>query len=234
MNELLPRECDRAYLYKYLSECYYLPDERLIDVIKSFEGGESGLYSEISETVPGVNDIDPVGDQTPAASAVPAEGCAGTISNGVELLKVDYSRLFVGPFRLLAPPYGSTYLEGDRKLIGDSTMDVSDWYRVEGLDSGLMDAADHVIAELEFMYFLIFKEIEAIKNSDFTGAADYVQKQRIFLDTHLGCWASEFTDNIEEYAQTEFYKKLARFTKSFIEKDLTRLIHNPQYSPGIV
>ncbi|MBM2831889.1 MAG: torD6, partial [Dehalococcoidia bacterium] len=41
--------------------------------------------------------------------------------------------LFVGPYRLLAPPYWSAYLEDARVVMGDSTMDVKNRYREEGL-----------------------------------------------------------------------------------------------------
>jgi putative dimethyl sulfoxide reductase chaperone len=144
----------------------------------------------------------------------------------VELLQIDYTKLFVGPYGLLTSPYGSAYLEDAKAVMGDSTMDVKKRYREEGLDISLKEAPDHIVIELEFMYFLAFKEIEAIGNSDDGGAARYREKQKAFLDTHLGIWVSEFADNVEANAQTGFYKYLARITKSFVMKDLNRLADN--------
>jgi TorA maturation chaperone TorD len=197
MKEFLSHEEQRRDLYKLLSECYYLPDEKLIKILNSLEklGGE--LYSEIAKNTPVMSDI--------------------------ERLKIDYAKLFVGPYRLLAPPYGSVYLEDERRVMGNSTMDVRNWYREEGVDIVLKEVPDHIAIELEFMYLLIFKEVEAIRNSDFGSAAGYLKKQKAFLETHLGRWVSEFADNVEANAQTEFYKNLAQLTKSFVAKDLRSL-----------
>ena len=140
----------------------------------------------------------------------------------IDLLRVDYARLFVGPYELFAPPYGSVYLEGDRRVMGESTMDAIDWYRNAGLDisKNFQDPPDHIAVELEFVYFLIFKEMESISNLDVEGTIRCLIQQGKFLERHLGAWVPEFADNVEKNAETEFYKSLARFTKVFVKKDL--------------
>ncbi len=70
-------------------------------------------------------------------------------------LQRDYARLFIGPFELLAPPYGSIYLENEERVCGDSTADVIARYRQEGLRIALKEPADHLAIELEFMYLLV-------------------------------------------------------------------------------
>ena len=138
----------------------------------------------------------------------------------LEELKIDFARLFVGPYSLLAPPYGSIYLERERKIMGDSTLDLLETYRNAGVDlsDNFRDAPDHIAAELEFMYFLIFKEIQALENSDVDTTIDYLEKQRAFLREHLGAWVFDFADIIEKKAETDFYKNLARATRAFIEQ----------------
>ncbi len=162
MEEILYRECGRAESYKALSECYYLPDENLIGMLKG-----KGWKEGISLFLPSMDDI--------------------------ESLKVDFSKLFVGPYHLLAPPYGSVYLE-DGKLMGNSTMDVRNWYSNEGLEITLREVPDHIAIELEFMYLLISREIEAVDNSDSEKAISYLEKQRAFLEIHLGEWVSAFAE----------------------------------------
>ena len=39
-------------------------------------------------------------------------------ASGVETLMLDYSRLFLGPFSILAKPYGSVYLDGEKIVMG--------------------------------------------------------------------------------------------------------------------
>jgi TorA maturation chaperone TorD len=183
--------------YKILSECYYLPDKGLLDNLSSLDTKKGRVFSNLAKHRPGISDIDS--------------------------LTVDYSKLFVGPYELLAPPYGSVYLEDKSRVMGNSTVDVKKRYAEEGLDIGLKEAPDHIAIELEFMYFLIFMEVEAIRISDSGTAASYQEKQRAFLETHLGMWVSEFADNVETNAQTTFYKSLARITKSFIRRELENL-----------
>ncbi len=193
MQELLSHEECRRDSYKLLAECYYLPDEKLIEMLSGLDRSWGGLYWEITESIPQLSDVESLG--------------------------IDYSRLFVGPYRLLAPPYGSVYLEDPRRLMTDSTLDARNKYREEGLDISLQEAPDHIAMELEFMYFLVFREVEGIRNSDSGSVARYLEKQRAFLETHLGMWVSRFTDDVEANAQTEFYKNLARITRSFVKKD---------------
>lgn len=193
MKEFLASEEYRRDLYKLLSECFYPPDEGLVEILERLDKSRGGLYLEIAKALPRTIDI--------------------------ELLKIDYSKLFLGPYGLLAPPYGSMYLEDVRRVMGNSTIDAKIRYEAEGLEIGLKETPDHIAIELEFMYFLIFKEIEAARNSDNAQALNFINKQEAFLKTHLGMWVSEFGERVEENAQTDFYKVLGRITRAFVCED---------------
>jgi len=136
-------------------------------------------------------------------------------------LRVDFARLFVGPYRLLAPPYGSIYLEGDHKVMENSTVDVRERYREAGLDisENFKDAPDHIAVELEFMYFLIFKEIEAIHSDTPEAAYEQLCRQKSFLQDHLALWAAEFVGSVKRHAETDFYRNLATAIRMFIAED---------------
>jgi TorA maturation chaperone TorD len=113
------------------------------------------------------------------------------------------------------------YLDDERKLMGDSTLDVKNRYRESGLDTAtnFKDAPDHITAELEFMHFLIFKEIEACSNANMETAIGYIQKQKSFLEDHLMAWVPEFTSSIIKYAENPFYMNLARATEAFLKEN---------------
>jgi len=200
---LSQEECRRDS-YKLLSECYYLPDEGLIKMLRSLDTSKDALHSGIVKNIPETSDIDS--------------------------LVIDYSKLFVGPYGLLAPPYGSIYLEHMGRVMGDSTVDVRNRYAEEGLNVSLKEAPDHVAIELEFMYFLVFKEIEATRNHDLEKAVLYQRKQRAFLKNHLGIWVPDFTDKISSNAETAFYRKVACLTKSFVIEDLKSLSSTPLFA----
>jgi TorA maturation chaperone TorD len=191
----------RRDVYKLLSECYYLPDEGLLGNLSGLDTKKGHVFSKLAKSCPRISELG--------------------------LLTVDYSKLFVGPYELLAPPYGSVYLEDKSRVMGDSTVDVKIRYAEEELDIGLKEAPDHIAIELEFMYFLIFSEVEAIRISDSGTAANYLKKQKAFLETHLGIWVSDFADKVEANAETTFYRNLARLTDLFVKEDLMTLSQTP-------
>jgi TorA maturation chaperone TorD len=81
-------------------------------------------------------------------------------------------------------------------------------------------------AELEFMYFLIFKEFEAFSNLDKQTATDYIQKQKSFLEDHLMAWVPLFVANIIEHAETLFYQYLAKLER--LDQAILDVINSPE------
>ncbi len=201
MRGFLFQENYRRDAYKLLADCYYPPDEELIETLRGLDKSKGSLFSEI------------------AGSA--------SLADNIEALKIDYSRLFIGPYRLLAPPYGSIYLENTRRVMGNSTLDVRSKYADEGLRIDIKEAPDHISIELEFMHYLISREIEAALDSDSIDAARYLRKQKDFLEAHLGIWVSEFSNSVASNAETAFYRYLAGQTKAFVEEDLRSLSQSP-------
>lgn len=126
-------------------------------------------------------------------------------------LLIDYARLFIGPFSVLAPPYGSVYLERKRQVMGDTTQAVRRFYQEVGLElkAEQKDLPDHIIVELEFLYYLI--------------SQGYDEKYQRFLQEHLGAWVGGFGQIVEENANTKFYRKLAKVTRNFVEYDVNSL-----------
>ena len=205
-DDLLSREQARGETYKLLAECYYLPTPELMRKLLELEqqmasvSAEAMLYiKEMKEEIKRSDDLD--------------------------ALSLDFSRLFLGPYKMHAPPYGSVYLDGERQIMGESTLDVKNIYRESGLDisSDFRNPPDHIAVELEFMYFLILKKIEAIENSDIDSTVSFLEKQRAFLRENLGAWVFEFADTIEEKAETDFYRNLAKATRAFIGQHLDEL-----------
>lgn len=195
-DELLAEAERRGNTYKLLSECYQTPDEELVSLLEDVESADWRL------------DADQIHDQVP---------------DDLESLRVDYAKLFVGPFEVLAPPYGSVYLENADRVMTESTIDVMNRYQSVGLDTEIDEPADHVAAELEFMYALIVREVEAIANDEYETAREYLERQRSFLHDHLGAWIDDFTAAVEENTETAFYEHLARETKAFVGKDGDRI-----------
>ena len=206
IEDMILRETARRETYKSLAECYYLPQKDLNGRLKELEQQLARLGSE-------------------------ALSCAVLMCSEFQVLEeyntlaIDFSRLFVGPYHLLAPPYGSVYMEDERRVMGDSTMDVRNRYNKAGLDLSeqFKDAPDHIAAELEFMYYLIYKEIEAINTGSAENISEQLIRQKYFLCEHLCNWSSQFACRVESEAQTGFYRNLAVATSKFVAEDLDYL-----------
>ncbi|MBW2600841.1 MAG: molecular chaperone TorD family protein [Deltaproteobacteria bacterium] len=206
--DLTKYEKARSSAYKGLAECYHMPGSGLNKTLIQLERQLEALGSEAS----------------PHITLMRSE-CIGR-GNEIDDLCVDFAKLFVGPYALLAPPYGSVYLDGERKIMGGSTMDVRIRYANAGLElsAHFKEPPDHIAAELEFMHFLIFKEIEATLRYDMDRTIKYLDQQEAFLENHLAAWVPQFARHVVENANTDFYKHLAQATDLFIKHEYDHIL----------
>ncbi len=194
----------RADLARLLAACFYEPGP---------EFAEERLFVSMAQAAAR---IDPS-----LAEAAGRLGEAFAAGDAQELL-VDYTRLFLGPTGALAQPYGSVWLEDGSSLMRDSTVAVNALYDEGGFElaEDFRDLPDHVAAELEFLYLLLFRRAEAARNADPAAAERFAQTQRRFLDEHLGRWVAPFTAAVRDGAQTAFYRGLGGLTESFVRSEV--------------
>lgn len=205
INEFILHERKRGDSYRLLSACFYLPKKELFLGEKLFEN----LSMLLSTICP-----DAEGFSIKMAEAIQ--------EYSDEDLAVEYAKLFVGPYELKAAPYGSVYLDEGRKVMGDSTMEMIRMYQNEGLsmDKDFKELPDHIAVELEFMNYLIYKEIDNCLKSKIEDAREGLKNQEIFLKKYLQIWVPEFTKTIIENSDNHFYINLAKCTEVFIKTDL--------------
>lgn len=205
INKLILYERKRGDCYRLLSACFYLPKKELFL--------EEGLFKNLSMLLKSI---------CPGAAIFSAEMEEAIREYNNEDLSVEYAKLFVGPYDLKAPPYGSVYLEGGRRVMGDSTMEVIKSYHEEGLymDEDFKELPDHIAVELEFMNYLIYKEIDTYMKSKFEDAMEVLRHQELFLKKYLGAWISNFSKAIIENSDNPFYISLAKCTEVFIKTDM--------------
>lgn len=191
--------------FRLLAALFYQPDIELYR--------ETELFDQLNALV-----------QTVAPAAHPLFVNLETIlkKSTTEELLVDYSALFVGPNELLAPPYGSVYLDGERLLMGESTMNVLNTYSANGLsiDSEFFNAPDHIAVELEFTYFLLHNEVGALRDNDTEKANSYRVAANKFLQENLVKWVPPFVENISKGAKTEYYPVLGQALLAYVQATL--------------
>lgn len=213
-EDILVSELARAESFRLLSELYNAPDDGLLENLEDLDQNLDRISSKASSLVRKMKQ-----DLEEAKEMVS--------------LKIDHAALFVGPFRLLAAPYGSVYLDAERRVMGDSTIEARACYRACGLDvsEDFRDAPDHIRAELEFLYFLIVEEMGASDRSELEVAVSLREMQRHFLRGHLGAWVPDFSVHVEKNAETPFYRDLGRMTRIFIEEQLREATKTPDQGP---
>jgi TorA maturation chaperone TorD len=196
----------REILCRLIAACYYQPGP---------EFAEERVFDAMSEAATAIDpDLAAIAERLgPAFAAVPSD----------ELL-LDYTRLFLGPNEILAKPYGSVWLTGEKSLMQDATMAVLDLYREGGFDlaEDFRELPDHIAAELEFLYLLIFRENRAREEGVSSAAAAIRSLRRRFLAEHLGAWAGEFGAALRNGAATAFYRLLSELTVEFVKREASK------------
>lgn len=202
-RDFIDFERQRGDCFRLLAACFYPPERKVLL--------EEGVLENLHRLL---------GEVCPEAAAC-SKGMARALSQASEEeLAVAHAKLFVGPFELQAPPYGSLYLESQKRLMGDTTMEVLKMYQMAGLalSGDFKDAPDHIAAELEFMYFLIAKELQALRKDHRVDAIGYLKTQQEFHDKYLRPWTEPFCERIRTASGHEFYTLLAESLSTFILK----------------
>jgi TorA maturation chaperone TorD len=186
----------RADLCRLLAACYYEPavefaEERLFDSLAAAAGAIDAALAQQA-----------------------AQLGAAFLATDLQELLVDYTRLLQGPVGAPAKPYGSVWLDAGEGLMRDSTLAALALYREGGFEvaDDFRDLPDHVAAELEFLYLLLFRQAEALRQGNAAAGAEAAALRRRFVAEHLGAWAPPFTAALGAHAQTDFYRVLAELT----------------------
>ncbi len=198
----------RYACYQYLSTCFYPPRK---DVFLKDE-----LVDHLAQSL---------GQVCSQAEAFSRQMGEHLLLYSTEDLSVEYAQLFVGPFELKAPPYGSVYLDGGGRTMGDSTIEVQKIYKESGLSlaDDFNELPDHMAVELEFMHFLSFQEHRLIECGETENALQYLKKEYAFLANFLGSWVSPFCNRIRQNTDNKFYQLLSTIVDAFIACDLRHM-----------
>ncbi len=138
--------------------------------------------------------------------------------NTAQKLLIEYTRLFIGPFKAPVPPYSSLYL-GTDTLMSDATVWVMNCYKKSGreFDQNIKDVPDHVAVETEFMYYLIHSEMSKLDAGKRDECLSLWEDQHVFFDRHYKKWVPHFCAKVAIETSSEYYKAISECLNSFIE-----------------
>ncbi|MFO8076871.1 MAG: molecular chaperone TorD family protein [Egibacteraceae bacterium] len=130
----------------------------------------------------------------------------------VAALRRDHRRLFVGPGRVLAPPWESVYRSTDHLVFDVQTAAVRAFYGRFGLQAPNLqrEPDDHLGLELAFMLHLATSALSALERADEAAVAVLLDAQRDFLAEHLLRWAPACFARMDEHADTAYFRGVAR------------------------
>ena len=189
----------RGDCFKLLAACFYEPERALF--VEEQVGENLGLLF----------------DSLAPACASAARQMQKLIQElGEEKMSIDHAALFVGPFELLAAPYGSVYIEKKRKVMGESSVNAARYYQEADLVVDIKEPPDHIVIELEFMYYLCSKEASAAQNGQYAEVNHFREMQTRFYHYAIKPWAGDFCDAIRMGTDNGFYVNLAECLDSFL------------------
>lgn len=190
----------RGDCYKLLAACFYEPDRDMF------------LNERLGENLAGLL----TACHFPKSAAAAADLRRALADSHPEELQVEHARLFVGPFELAAPPYGSVYLERSGRLMGDSTLVAQNLYREAGLTQEIKEAPDHIALELEFLHYLCLMEAEAVAKNLAEQVGEWAGREAEFMGRLLRPWVPAFCDKIRRGTENGFYLALADCLENFV------------------
>lgn len=199
MEDVICYEEQRANAFRALSALFLFPSPEIMQSRAHFEDLAEALY-RLSEK-----------------SGIAARQLWTSLSEiSYQHLAVEFTRLFIGPYDTVAPPYGSYYLE-NKLLMGHTTVELMSLYVNSGLEKKheFKDLPDHIAAEMEFAYYLIFNEVQLLKSGDLSSACEVNTVCEDFLYRFYIPWMIPFTDLIREESSHSYFKGLSDCLSNF-------------------
>lgn len=130
--------------------------------------------------------------------------------------QLAYTRLFIGSFKMEAPPYASYYLDKDHLMYAQPAVDVKAIYRQFGIDLKETEKmpADHL------RYLLAFCSLLARRHEE-TGEAAFAESYADFRDEFILSWLPECRKLVNRYAEAPYYPELVALIVEVLEENPT-------------
>lgn len=136
---------------------------------------------------------------------------AGFARESDEPLADAWQRLFIGPWALPAPPWGSVWLDRENVLFGDSTLALREWMRA----NGIAHAAQSQEPEDHFGTLLLLAAWLCESGQD--------EAFHQLLAWHLLPWSRRFLEQFVAGAEHPFYQTLGQLTQATLAEWQTQL-----------
>lgn len=127
-----------------------------------------------------------------------ADMMGASASDSPEKINRDFTRLFVGPQHLEAPPWGSVYLDSEAVVFGDSCAALKKWMDRGGIaihEGGSREPVDQIGRIFVLLGWLCENEPSLVGE---------------FLELYVLTWAPRYFEKLGKAAVGTFYEGLAK------------------------
>ena len=158
--------------------------------------------------------------------------CAG-LEDFSRAARLEFTNLFLVPGGQHIAPYESVFrdtreIEGKEisgMLMGQSALDVQQWYRLAALEisSDFKELPDHIGLEFHYLAYLCDREQAFGDAGDYAKQTRAREMQRDFLKAHVLSWLGDLAEKIRAKAALPLYPAIASLAVEFCQNDLATL-----------
>lgn len=136
-------------------------------------------------------------------------------------VKAEYTRLMIGPGRLIAYPWESACNGKENLLFQESTLHVRKAYLKYGYlpEQYPRVADDHIALELHFMARLSEMALGSFRKDDTKQLVQILKDQHVFMKYHLLNWLPKYVQNISKSKTMYLYPQFALAVSEFVRMD---------------
>ncbi len=192
---------ERAYLYKFFSLLFMYPTEKTLEELKKvISQKDINLKTDNKQLMNLLNSLMNI-----------------TTSEWQEI----YTKTF-GHITADIPLYESNYFPDNVFKESQRLADIGAFYKAFGLKiaADTKEKLDHISLELEFMHYLLSKEMYAVENNNIEHQEICQDAQQKFFTDHLSKWATKFCQRLQQYSHHILYNNVANLLQSFIQQEI--------------
>ena len=143
----------------------------------------------------------------------------------IDAVRAEYTRMFIGPQKIVAPFWESVYLDPRELLFLESTADVRKRYEAEGyrVDTGVHEAEDSLALQLDFIGQLAQRTLQALCAGDRDEYARLLDAQLAFERDHMLTWLPQFAQRAQNAPTAHLYPALCAGIDRLVALDAAML-----------
>ncbi|MBQ7052607.1 MAG: molecular chaperone TorD family protein [Clostridia bacterium] len=181
------------------------PTQALLDAVSSEESLQAvALFEQDSRAAAGLKAV--------------LASCRGM---DVQAARMEYTRLFLGPDTLIAPPWESCYTAKERALFQESTLQVRSWYQQYSyVPAGYPSHPDdHISLMMHFLALTTERAGDCLEQNLLCGYKSLLEGQKLFEKNHILNWMGAYCEDMDKSETKVLYPQLVRAMAEFIAYD---------------